>query len=210
MQEESDPNSTQPGIQPGDEASALPERRRSAVKLIAAVSALAIAAASIAIVMARSSNAPQSVLKFDWPADEVAGATVSIDGAPITVPSDGRWEWHGAPGIHHVFASRPAYVFETELEVRPGQTRSIKPKWKAKSTLLVRWPPEMRDSAVLSIDGDNRPVSKANPLKIPLEPGEHSLKIVRPGYVAFERTIKLSDGERSLLDVTLLQQPTSR
>lgn len=149
-----------------------------------------------------------SSLVFDWPADARSGMTLSVDGAKLNGPADGPWEYHVPPGTHHIVASRPGFKPIDRLVDAPVDgKRHITDAWQPLATLVLHWPVEDRDGAVLNLDGQILTAGIDQPLTLPVEPGAHTVRITRLGYLPLEENITVAADQHQDLAVSL--QPTS-
>jgi serine/threonine protein kinase len=75
------------------------------------------------------------------------------------------------------------------------------PAPSGESHLVLHWPEQERDAAILEIDGSRYEIGKwidseiPNQIRIPLDPGEHNLLIVRPGHEQYQRRLVIEDGQ---------------
>jgi hypothetical protein len=69
------------------------------------------------------------------------------------------------------------------------------------SYLVLHWPQQERDAAILEIDGTRYEIfewiNQENPdqLKVPVDPGEHNLLIVLPGHEQYQRRFVIEEGQ---------------
>jgi len=152
--------------------------RNQMVKIGIAAGVVLIAAVAFGIY---SLNSPsEGTLVFDWP--DRADVAVTVDNAPIEVPASGSWEHNFPAGPHRVLAQRPAFKFATVVDLAAGQRLSVSADWKPKAVLGLSWPSGLRSGAVLKIDGRVQSISQHDPMEVPVEPGRHTIQIIRPGF----------------------------
>ncbi len=133
-------------------------------------------------------NPAPATLVFDWPGVERSDVSASVDGAAIPVPATGAWEYACPPGEHHVVAQRPGYKLSETITAVAGQRQAVPSNWRPKAVLVLNWRPTDRAGATLIVDGQPHGISQQEPLELPVEPGRHSIQIIRLGAAAFSTT----------------------
>ncbi len=167
----------------------------------AGVALVACIAAGVVFMAMRGPG--EATLTFDWPAAERAGASLTVDGQPVTISADSPWELHYPPGNHQLVAERGPFKFETTLALAAGDQQTVAPAWKPKAKLAFAWPLLERTGATLLIDGRAQSVSQAVPLELPMEPGRHVVRITRPNSEPFEQTVVVAPDEVQIVTVVL-------
>ncbi len=143
---------------------------------------------------------PEAVLIFNWPAEARRETKLSIDDKWSTVPeSKGPIEHSCKPGEHRIVAERQGFKrWETVVQLAPGDRRKISPSWKRQAYLVLQWPTSERQNAKVAIDGKQPDISTLVPrpgptgMKLPLEAGEHVVRIIRQGFEPFEQTVTIA------------------
>ena len=90
-----------------------------------------------------------------------------------------------APGDHTLRIEQPEYEkFSQNVTMEPGKDLAVEPKWIAvDGYLVVTLPQNTRQVVNVEIDGKaNEILPQRDSVKVPLPPGEHSLRIEPPGY----------------------------
>jgi serine/threonine protein kinase len=140
------------------------------------------------------SPAPASggALLVDWPQRSRSGGRLWIDKTPVEVPAAGAIACPCDPGKHEVRAQRPRYrPWKQSVEVRAGDRRQVAPVWTPQPYLLIRWTQEERQGALLQIDDCEQDLAAAGVeataerVELPIEPGQHTMRIIRPGFKPF-------------------------
>ena len=165
-----------------------------------AAAALLIAAAGIGWFALQGSTSEGTIV-FDWPSDERAEATLTVDNAPLPAPANGAWEYRGPAGPHHIVALRPAYTLDATVELAAGQRQNIPADWKPKALVVLSWPLSQRNGAELKIDGRQRPVTQQEPLELAVEPGPHVVQITRPNAAPIVRSATVALQGRALIAI---------
>jgi hypothetical protein len=146
----------------------------------------------------------ESLLIFDWPADERIGLTLLVDGEKVTGPAIGPWEHHCLPGPHHVVATRAGFkTIDKTVDAPSGGRRNIADAWQPNAILVLNWPVAARDGAVLYVDGQSLTVGSDQLLSVPVDSGTHTVRVVRPGFMPFERNITVASDQRQGLLIAL-------
>ena len=151
---------------------------------VAFVTAIAVGA----FLTNRPAATADATLVFNLLPEDRANATVTVDDAPVPPPTDGRWKYHCAAGLHHVAVQRTGHEFSADVTIAAGQEQEISPQWRPKGVLALNWPLELRSGATLKIDGRLQDVTEHMPLEIAVEPGRHSIEITRPGFTMMRTT----------------------
>jgi hypothetical protein len=175
------------------------KNRNMSIGIAAAV--LLIAAAGIGW-LALNGSSSEGTLVFDWPSDERADTTVTVDDVPLPAPATGAWEYHGPAGSHHIVASRPAYKLDANVALASGQRQTVPADWKPKAMLALSWPLALRAGAELKIDGRTEPITHHEPLEVVVEPGRHNIQITRTGFAPIVMTATVAADGRELVAVT--------
>ncbi len=138
----------------------------------------------------------KATLKLAWPLADRAGAVLKVDGNPQTVSQGDPLELPVEPGLHRIEIARPGIaLFSQSVNVAADERPTIavtQPPKEAK--LVLDWPVEQRGSATLTVDGRAVEPSSAEPLELTLPPGQHVVRIARPGFEAFVQNVELSAG----------------
>ncbi len=92
-----------PGVSTAKASAAKRAARNRNMSIGIAAAVLLIAAAGIGW-FALSGSSAEGTLVFDWPSEEKADATLTVDNVPLPAPATGPWEYHGSAGSHHVVA----------------------------------------------------------------------------------------------------------
>jgi len=165
---------------------------------------------TVSTVPAVAPKPKESLLVFDWPAEDRSGLTLTVDGAKVVGPPTGPWEYHCSPGPHHVIASRTGFKpIDMMVDARADGKRKIADAWQPLATLALDWPMENRDDAVLNVDGELLSVGNDQPLVLPVEPGTHTVRVTRPGYQLFERNITVAVNQRQEFPIALRATPAA-
>jgi hypothetical protein len=183
-------------------------RKAAAAKRAAANRMLAVGAAVglavlgvVGFAVYSQMNPAPATLVFDWPGVQRSDVSASVDGAAILIPATGPWEYACPPGEHHVVAQRPGYKLSETVTAEAGQRQAVPANWQPKAALVLNWRPVDRAGATLIIDGQPHPVSQQEPLELPVEPGRHSIQIIRPGVAPFSAAITLDADRREMVNV---------
>jgi hypothetical protein len=176
--------------------------RNMSIGIAAAV--LLIAAAGIGW-FALNGSSSEGTLVFDWPSDEKADATVTVDDVPLPAPASGAWEYHGPAGSHHIVALRPAYKIDASVALAAGQKQTAATDWKPKAVLALNWPLSQRGGAELKIDGRTHAVTQHDPLELAVEPGPHVVQITRSGSAPIVHSATVAPDGRA--QVAIAPQP---
>ena len=136
-----------------------------------------------------------------WPEPDAAGASMELDGKPLAIQL-GEGKYQCPPGSHRLRILRPGFKpFEVVLQIRPGKGVLLRPAWQPAACIVLDLSREQRQDAVLEVDGKPQDLARlssfAGPeeLLVPVAPGEHRLRINRPGFQPIERTVTLSEGQ---------------
>jgi hypothetical protein len=170
---------------------------------------LLIAAAGIGW-FAFNGSSSDGTLEFDWPSDERADASVTVDDVPLPAPASGAWEYHGPAGSHHVVALRPAYKIDANVALAAGQRQTAPADWKPKSVLVLNWPLSARAGAELKIDGRTHAVAQHDPLELAVEPGPHVVQITRSDSAPIVRSATLAPEGRALVAIAAPPPTTAK
>ncbi|MBM4091854.1 MAG: hypothetical protein FJ276_20860 [Planctomycetes bacterium] len=171
-----------------------------------------LTAGSRQLVSALLTSRPLASLILDWPESERAGAILEIDGQPRDVKKDAasvnttEVRFQVDPGEHTVRVVRDGVeLYNKSFAIGEGKSLRLIARPSAKPTvgqLVLIWPVSERKGAVLEIDGQRRNATDAastdgpDRLAFPMEPGEHSYRVIYDGAVTYERAFTLAAGER--------------
>ncbi len=140
------------------------------------------------------------------------GATLAVDGESVGIPVAGPWQFPAPPGQHQIVAERGAFKYETAVALESGNELAVEPRWKPKAELALTWPIAERTGATLTIDGRAPAVSQQQPqqqpLKLPVEPGRHIVRVVRADCEPFESVVTVADDGMSIVTVLMPSMPT--
>ncbi len=152
----------------------------------------------------------ESLLVFDWSAEDRAGLTLTVDGAKVVGPPSGSWEFHCLAGPHRVIASRAGFKpIDIMVDAPADSKRKITDAWTPLATLALNWPIENRDGAVLNVDGQNLQFGTDQPLVLPVEPGTHTVRVTRAGYQSFEKNITVAVNSQQEFPIGLRATPAT-
>ena len=151
----------------------------------------------------------KATLKLAWPLADRAGAVLKVDGRPQTVSQVDPLELPVEPGQHRIEIARPGIAPFSQLvniaaDERPTIAVTQAPK---KAKLVLDWPVERRGSAELTVDGRAVEASSAEPFELTLPPGQHVVRIARPGFETFVQNVELSAGTNDPLKPTWTPVP---
>ena len=148
---------------------------------------------------------------FDWPprSERMRRSRSTTFRSPV--PATGPWEYDCSAGPHHVVAQRPAYMLDANVVIAAGQRQAVPADWKPKAVLVLNWPPVAAHGADLKIDGRAHAVSQHEPLELPVEPGRHTIQIMRPGVapIVATATVVAADG-REVVAIAAPQPSTAK
>ena len=180
--------------------------------IFAVAGVLLLAAVGIGI-YALNSNPADGTLALDWPADE------------RTEGADDRRRAGGNPTVRLVglptrranIASPPhartLQAVERAVTVAAGERQAVAMAWKPKAVVALDWPLKDRQGADVKVDGQIQTLSDHEPLELLVEPGQHTIRILRPGVEPFQTGVQVAlDGRRTIAiapaaaDTTLLVQ----
>ena len=179
-------------------------RKIATSRSIAAAALAALAGIGLFLLKGSSSD---GTLVFDWPADNRADTTISIDGTPQTIPASGPWEYRYPAGSHRIVAEHLAYKLDTNVDLVAGSQQSVPADWKPKAVLVLNWPLELRSGAELKIDGRTQAISQHEPIEVAIEPGRHTIQITGRGFDPINTTATVAaDGRES---VSIVATPTT-
>jgi hypothetical protein len=136
---------------------------------------------------------PKAELSLTWPLAERAGATLTIDGHPQPPSQREPLVLPVEPGHHVIHAARPeSQPFDLTVTVAADERRNIAVVVRAEPLLAISLPVDQRRETTLTIDGQSVAMDPSVAiLQYRLKPGQHSLRIERPGFQPFEQEVTL-------------------
>jgi hypothetical protein len=133
-----------------------------------------------------------AILVFNSSPAGLPDFTLLVDGQQVPLTASGDFEFACRPGRHEVRGTRPGFKpIDTTVTAAARQRQSINLNWQSALALQFKWPIADRKDAELSIDGLVKPLDKID-LEFPLSPGQHTVRIVRPGYRVLRKTISMT------------------
>jgi hypothetical protein len=157
---------------------------------------------------------PKTQVIIVWPPAERQGATVTIDGKPVTVPASGPFVVVCEPGQHDFVASRNGFQDSQQFHVARGQTVTIFVKRpppteppKPIARVIIDWPPAKRQGATMTVDGTPVIVPASDPFVVTCEPGQHNLVAAREGFHTDHQQFHVVGGETIRIHVELVPKP---
>ena len=164
---------------------------------------------------------PKSTILLTWPIEERTGTELRVDGQPAhpmdqhEVDEQRLLVLAVEPGTHMIQVMRDGVrTFEvggvpshpdrnTKLDVDP-----VKP---GMGMLVINWPNQNRKGATVTIDGSSTPATQMFtltsgadgqvtpgtdpiPQRFQLSPGQHRVRLERPGFPTDDRTVQISAG----------------
>ncbi len=136
---------------------------------------------------------PKAKLAFAWPLQERTGATLLIDGRAQSVSQAVPLELPMEPGRHVVRITRPnSEPYEQTVVLAPDEVQIVMVVLPVPTVLVLDWPIADRQDARLWIDNEPQAIDlNAEKLEFHLKPGEHTLRLARPGFATLERAITI-------------------
>ena len=176
------------------------KKRGAPVALLAVAGLLLAAAIGIGLFVLNSKPA-DGALAFDWPTDERADTKLTIDDQPVTLPTSGIIPI--SAGEHRVRAERsPLYMpWTATIVVAPAEQHPVAIEWKPKAEVDLDWPTKDRAGAEVTVDGKQQAISDHVPLQLLMEPGQHSIRILRPGTEPVQTGVYVALGGRRTIAV---------
>jgi curved DNA-binding protein CbpA len=154
-------------------------------------------------------------LVFDWSASARGESDLQIDGRPVAFSGEGPLEVRCAPGERRVTASRKRFLtYDETVTLQPGERRRIEPRWRDESTLVLVWPASERSDARLHLDGHDRTFESLDALaskhqvQFAVPAGTRDIRITRPGFGEFRRTIVVPAKGQQMLSVVMVPAST--
>ena len=168
-------------------------RRRNSVTL-----ACAVALVAVGVIVVASRRAAPTALTFDWAAADRADATLTVDGSTVPIPVQGTWDFPCSPGQRHIVVERTAFKpFDKMVAVEAGVRQSVVIELAPKATLVLSWPAVERRGAELKIDNRLHVPDNSASIELAVEPGQHVVRVTRPGAGDFETAVSVApDGRR--------------
>ncbi len=159
-------------------------------------------------------NRPTAQLLLRWDRAKREGATLLLDGETVhlenrSAKDNGKLLEFALPsGIHTLRIERNgATLLDNRPELAVGKRLIVNVDAlidQATPSLVLVWPAAERDGATLEIDGKRQPLTRAadtentSDFVIDLTPGEHTIKITRPDFEVFEKTMRFVSGQLRL------------
>jgi hypothetical protein len=153
---------------------------------------------------------PKAAIILMWPTDERKDSELKLDGQTHSVSVEQPLQIAVEPGEHTIQITRPeARPFVASVSLADGKRQTIQVRTPERATLVIHWPLEERQGAVMTIDGERlRPLAEVDcDLSIPL--GQHTIKIARPGFQSFVQAVTIEKGgHRPLIPTWVIDHPT--
>jgi hypothetical protein len=158
---------------------------------------------------------PKTQVIIVWPPAERQGATVTIDGKPVTVPASGPFVVVCEPGRHDFSATGDKFKpYRQSFYVARGQTVTIsvertppEPPKIPIARVIIDWPPAKRQGATVTVDGTPVIVPASDPFVVRCEPGQHNLVAAREGFYTDHQQFHVVGGQTIRIHVELVPKP---
>jgi hypothetical protein len=133
-----------------------------------------------------------------------ATATVTVDGEPLALDASGGVAWV-APGPHTVRAEAEGFEpAERAVEVALGEAKDVRVELQAVAGAPTLSLDANVAGATVLVDG--RAVGTTPMSTLPLEEGAHEVRVEKPGYEPWARTVTIARGEPVALRADLVTQ----
>jgi hypothetical protein len=119
---------------------------------------------------------------------------------PLAIP---LWVWIGAGVITASIITGIVYLIVGGKTSDSNETAGK----KATGTLVLRWPLNEREGAILEIDGEEKTLKETESLDFELEAGSHTLQLHRDGFGTIRDSIKIDRAKRHILRLNWLNTP---
>lgn len=133
-----------------------------------------------------------AILVFNSSPAGLPAFTLLVDDQPVPLTASGDFEIACRPGQHKVKGTRPGFKpIAATITAAARQRQSVSLDWQSALALRFEWPIGDRQGAELRIDGVVKPLDQTD-LEFPLPPGQHTVRIVRPGFRVLTKTIMMT------------------
>ncbi len=146
-------------------------------------------------------------LELRWRRKNRTGYTVKLGDKQVDL-GDAKVQDSGSALAWEVPAGRTTLTIQRDgadvatqrVTVLPGKRVAINVDTllvRSVHRVLLRWPVDQRDGAILEIDGQRHDLpakAEDDEIAIELEPGAHSIRVTRPGYEVFEGNVVVRRG----------------
>ena len=134
---------------------------------------------------------PKAVLVLNWPLTERQGAALLVDNHPQSLSLREPLELPIELGQHVIHITRPdSEPFNASVTITSNQRQSVAVSMSRGATLVVDWLVTDRKGSRLSID-DKEESLDPEKLEFRLQPGRHSVRLVRDGYQTIDKIVEV-------------------
>ncbi len=154
-----------------------------------------------------SSLAEEDYLGYLDVTSNIPGADIYIDDRSVGVQGKTPWRDEIKPGKHKIWVTKEGYnVYETEVEVIPGQTHKISASIEGDEVGYVNVRGKGVEKYKIVVDGDV--LCKRGPCLKPLAPGKHRVSIRRSGYRNYNTKIEVQSKTEVTVRAKLAPKPS--